>query len=187
MKRAVFFLMVAVMSFSSFFQACDDEEETPSVITVKIGAQGNTTVGGFYSVSENKVYTQDNAAANPGVIDILCFYESETGNNIALASPGSGITDIFTGATAPENWSVTDTTFFCATALTAAQFDAVAETDELIVTSFVEDDARKKAKDMKVDDVYSFRVQAGDYGLLKVTAVTQGADGDVTFEVKMKK
>jgi hypothetical protein len=187
MKKAVFFLMVAVMSTSLFFQACNDEEETPGVITVKIGAQTNTTIGGFYSVSENKVYTMDVASNNPGVIDILCFYEASTGNNIALASPGSGITGIFTGSTAPENWSVKDTTFFCATTLTTAQFDAVTESDELIVTSFVEDDARKKAKDMKVDDVYSFRVQAGTYGLLKVTAVTQGIDGDVTFEVKMKK
>jgi len=187
MKRTVFFLMVAVMSVSLFFQAFEDEEETPSVISVKLGAQGNAAVGGFYSVAENKVYTQDNAAANPGVIDILCFYEAETGNNIALASPGSGISGIFTGTTAPENWTVQDTTFFCATELTAAQYDAVTETDELIVTSFVEDNARKKAKDLQVDDVYSIRIQSGVYGLLKVTAVTQGADGDVTFEVKMKK
>lgn len=184
-KLLLYFLALSCMTFLT--QACDDEEEEPGVITVKIGAQSNTSTGGFYSVSENKVYTQDAAAANPDAIDILCFYELETGNNIALASPGSGINGIFTGTTAPETWTVQDTTFFCATDLTPAQFDAVVETDELIVTSFDESNARKKAKDMKIDDVYSFKVQSGDYGLLKVTAVTQGADGDVTFEVKMKK
>jgi hypothetical protein len=63
----------------------------------------------------------------------------------------------------------------------------MAETDELIVTSFVEADARMKAKDMQPDMVVSFKTQDGTYGLLKVMEVTQGATGSVKFEVKIKK
>ena len=73
---------------------CEKEKEDPSVT---LGAQANATVPGFYSVSLDKTYTMSQAADNTGVIDILCFYEAETGNNIALASPGSGITGMFKG------------------------------------------------------------------------------------------
>ncbi len=170
------------------FQACDDEEETPEVKKVNLGAQGNTGIGGFYSVSENKVYTMDNAFNHQGAIDIFCFFEAKkAANNIAVASPGTGVDGIFTGSTAPENWTTQNTTFFCATTLTVAQFDALEETDQLIVSSFVEDNAYRKAKDLKVDDIYSFKTAAGTYGLFKVTAVVQGSTGSVTFEVKVKK
>ncbi|MDD5508564.1 MAG: hypothetical protein PHD25_09620 [Bacteroidales bacterium] len=183
------YLLFAVLAGLFVFQACEkDEDETPEKKVVNIGAQANATTGGFYSVSENKVYTLDNAFNNQSVIDIFCFYEAKkAANNIAVASPGTGIDGIFSGSKAPENWTVQNTTFFCATTLTVAQFDALEETDELIVTSFVEDNAYRKAKDLKVNDIYSFKTESEAYGLFKVTQVVQGSTGSVTFEVKVKK
>jgi len=185
MKKIFYFLMVFV-SVSFFVASCDNEEE-PEVKKATLGAQDNTVYGGFYSVSENKVYTMDAASQNPAVIDILCFYEAEGGNNIAIASPGTGIDGIFTGNSAPENWATQNTTYFTKTTLTAVQFDALVETDELIVNSFDTANAFRKAKDMKIDDIYSFKTAAEAYGLFKVTAVVQGADGSVAYEVKVKK
>ncbi len=164
-------------------QGCEEEKEDPSVI---LGAQANTTVPGFFSVSLDKRYTMSQAADNSGVIDIFCFYEAETGNNIALASPGSGITDIFTGDDMPDNWTVKNTTYFFLTSLTAAQFKAVQNGDALIETSFDSANARRKAKDVQVGQVWAFKTQDGTFGLLNTTAVTQGTNGTATFLIKTK-
>jgi hypothetical protein len=185
MKKLFYFLMV--MTVISFVVACDKDEEEPEVKKATVGAQENATAGGFYSVSENQVYTMDAAAQNQAVIDILCFYEADNGNNIAVASPGTNITGIFTGENAPANWTTKNTTYFCETTLTAAQFDALAETDELIVTSFDTANDFRKAKDLQIDEIYSFKTAAEAYGLFKVTEVVQGTTGSVTFEVKVKK
>ncbi len=186
MKRAFYFLMV-LLSSSILISSCDKSDDTPGVKKVKIGAQDNTTIGGFYSVAENKVYTMDDAYLNQGAIDIECFYEAANGNNIAIASPGSNITGIFTGPSSVENWTILNTTYFNKTTLTVEQFDALAETDQLIETSFDTANHFRKAKDLKVDDICAFQVQAGDFGLFKVTEVVQDSTGSVAFEVKVKK
>lgn len=185
MKKLFYFLMV-LMTVSFFVTSCS-KDDNPTVKTAKIGAQSNATTGGFYSVSENKVYTQDAAYLNQAAIDILCFYEAENGNNIAISSPGAGISGIFTGETAPEMWTTQNTTYYTKTTLTPAQFDALAETDELIVTSFDTANAYRKAKNLVIDDIYAFKTQAEAYGLFKVTEVVQDTIGSVTFEVKVKK
>lgn len=176
--------MIVAISLT-FMVSCDKEDE-PEVKNATIGAQANTTVGGFYSVSENKVYTMDAAAQNQSVIDLLCFYE-EGSNNIAIASPGTGITGIFTGENAPENWTTKNTTYFTKTSLTVAQFDAVEETDELIINSYDTANAFRKAKNLQIDEIYAFKTQAEAYGLFKVTDVVQGETGLVSYEVKVKK
>lgn len=180
--RNTFALSLLLLTLNS----CEKDQKT-SIIKVKLGAQANTILPGFYSISENKTYTQVQAFDHQAVIDIFCFYEASTGNNIAVASPGSGITGIFTGASAPANYTVTDTTFFYKTTITATAFDAILTTDQLIVSSFDAVNARRKAKDLKLDEVYSFKTEAETYGLLKVTEVIQGETGSVEFIVKMKK
>lgn len=181
--KARFALLMILPVVAVIMSGCEKEKEDPSV---KLGAQANTTIPGFYSVSLDKTYTMSQAADNSESIDIFCFYEAETGNNIALASPGSGITGIFTGEDMPDNWSIKNTTFFFMTALTQAQFEAVQNGDALIETSFDSANGRKKAKDVQVGQVWSFKTQSGTYGLLLATAVTQGANGTVTFLVKTK-
>ncbi len=177
---------MVLMSVSFFVVSCDKDDE-PETKVVKIGAQGNTTYGGFYSVAENKVYTMDEGFQNQAAIDILCFYEAENGNNIAIASPGSNITGIFTGASSVENWTTTNTTYFTETTLTVAQFDALEETDQLIVTSYDTANAFRKAKDLAIDEIFAFKTQADIYGIFKVTEVVHFTTGLVEFEVKIKK
>jgi len=184
MKKILCLIIVAstILTFSS----CEKENEVKKKIST-IGAQANNTIGGYFSVSENAIYSQSDAFNNQTAIDILCFYEEATGNNVALASPGSGITGIFTGDSAPENWLVQNTTYFYITPLTAEQFDALTETDQIIESSFIEADSRRKAKDMQPGLVVSFKTTTGTYGLLKVMEVVQGEAGSVKFEVKIKK
>jgi hypothetical protein len=185
MKR-VFYFVLMVLSSSFLIYSCNNDD-TPEVKKAKLGAQDNTAFGGFYSVGENKVYTMDEAFLNQGAIDIECFYEAANGNNLAIASPGTNITGIYTGNSSVENWTTKNTTYFNKTPLTVEQFDALAETDQLIETSYDTAIDSRKAKDLKVDDIYAFKVTAGSYGLFKVTEVVQDSIGSVAFEVKVKK
>lgn len=153
--------------------------------SVTLGAQLNTTVPGFYAVGENKTYTIVQAAADPGKIDLLCFFETAKDNFTCIASPGSGIKGIFT-TNHPDDWSAKNLTMFCQTTLTVAQFNAAQNGDMLIENSYDSNNSNKKAKDVKVDDVWSFLTADGIYGLILVTDVKQGDSGSVTFKLKTK-
>lgn len=179
------------------FVSCDEEETTdPSPFTkVKMGAQSNTTVGAFYSIGKDKVYTQAQAFEVQDTIDFLCFYEHDTINDrindMTLSSPGANITGIFTGETSPDTWTTKNLTKFQLPnpAMTVDQFDQLEETDAIIETSFDNTvlSGNKKAKLLLVDDIYAFKTHNNQYGLLKVTEVVQGADGFIKFEYIIKK
>jgi len=94
MKKLIYFVLFAFIA-SSAFVACDDDESSPFK-TIKLGAQDNTTVGGFYSFSKQKVYTLEQAFADQVSIDLICFYELHNDNFTSIASPGANIRDIFT-------------------------------------------------------------------------------------------
>lgn len=154
-----------------------------------LGAQDSETPG-FLSVSNGEVYTLEDAYENQGVIDIFCFYEE--GNDIALAGPNSNITGIFSSEVDadpmdPANWETkNETRFFEVSTLTVEQFDALADGDESIQSYYDENEGRRKAKMLAVDDIYAFKTADETYGLLKVTAVEDGNTGSVTFEYKVK-
>jgi hypothetical protein len=190
MKTSFLSLASVVLLFSVAFTGCDKDDTEPTKNIAKLGAQENASFGGFLSVSEKKVYTLTLASQNQDKIDILCFYEEASGNNIALAAPGSNITGIFTGDAAPENWTTLNQTYFTlpTSDITVAQFDALKD-GEVIIESYYNAEqttGNKKAKDMKVDDIWTFKTQSGTFGILKVTAVEQGATGYVEFEYKTK-
>lgn len=185
MKTRFLSLLVITMLFLTV-TSCEKTEDLGYVI-VTLGAQANSTDDGYYAIEEDNTYTMAEAADNQTLADIFCFYEAETGNNIALASPGTGITGIFTGEDAPENWTTKNLTMFFLTTLTEEQFTAVQNDDVLIVSSYDSANARKKAKNLQVGQVWSILTSDNIYGLLLVTSVTQGTDGKVTFMLKTTK
>ncbi|MFZ4771477.1 MAG: hypothetical protein ACOYLO_14940 [Ferruginibacter sp.] len=155
-----------------------------------LGAQSNTTEKGFISYSNSTAtqYTQDEAFNHQADIDMFCFYENTATsvNMMTLAAPGSNIKGIFTGATSVELYTVKNITFYVKTTLTAAQFDAVAN-DAVIRASFDPTKQFKKAKLLTAGDVYSFKLQSGKYGLLKVIAVAGAEAGTLQIAVKIQK
>jgi hypothetical protein len=155
-----------------------------------LGAQSNTTEKGFISYSNSTAtqYTQDEAFNHQADIDMFCFYENTATsvNMMTLAAPGSNIKGIFTGATSPELYTVKNVTFYVKTTLTATQFDAVTN-DAVIRASFDPTKQFKKAKLLTAGDVYSFKLQSGKYGLLKVIAVAGAEAGTLQIAVKIQK
>jgi hypothetical protein len=155
-----------------------------------LGAQSNTSEKGSISYSNSMAtqYTQDEAFNHQTDIDMFCFYENtaSSANMMTLAAPGSNIKGIFTGATSVELYTVKNITYYVKTTLTAAQFDAVSN-DAVIRASFDPTKQFKKAKVLSAGDVYSFKLQSGKYGLLKVIAVAGAEAGTLQIEVKIQK
>ena len=124
-KKTLFTNLVLISMFLISIVACKKTDDTvtsdpvitpkPTSTTVTMGAQFNTTYGGFYSVGTKTSYTMNSAFQNQSAIDLLCFYEAASGNNITVASPGSNITGIFTGTSSVENWTTKKTTRFTKT------------------------------------------------------------------------
>lgn len=172
------------------FTGCKKDDPDPQKNIAKIGAQTSASFGGFLSVSEKIVYNQADASLNQAAIDILCFYEEASDNFIALAAPASNIGGIFTGDSAPEFWTTLNQTYFTLPSndITVAEFDALADGEAIIESYFnaEQTSGNRKAKNMQVDNIWAFKTANGTFGLLKVTAVEQGATGYVEFEYKIK-
>jgi hypothetical protein len=193
MKSSLKLLIICIAALT-FNSSCKKDDNQPSKLIVKMGAQTNSTIGSFYSLTENKVYTQDLASANQSAIDFLCFYEHVEPsriNDITLASPGATITGIFTGTTEPNTWTTKNLTKFQTPvpAITVEQFDNLDNYDATIESYFDNSVAsgNKKAKLLTVGNIYAFKTQNNTSGLLKVLSVAQNADGYVEFEIKYKK
>jgi hypothetical protein len=186
------FRLVSIVSiafiFAISFTGCekDDTDPVDNKNIAKLGAQANTSISGFLSISEKKIYSIVQAEQNQEKIDIFCFYE--VGNDIAIAGPGSNISGIFGGeAVDPVNWAVQNETRFCAVeTLTQVDFDALKDGDAAIEALYNLDSNYKKAKLLSVDDIIAFKTAAGTFGVLYVTDVILGEDGYVEFEYKIK-
>lgn len=159
---------------------------------VLLGAQDNVDVESFLSLSNNTTvkYMQGDAFNHQADIDMFCFYEDtpENQNFMTLAAPGSGIEGIFTGNSSPDNYTVKNTTRFVKAEITATQFDQITNDGALIFSYKAnEDNARRKASKLTADDVYSFKIQSGLYGLLKVISVNGTETGTLEMAIKIQK
>jgi hypothetical protein len=156
---------------------------------ILLGAQDNPTTESFLSYSNGTFtkYFQAQAFEHQADIDMFCFYEDtpEHQNFMSLAAPGTNISGIFTGTTAPENYTTKNVTFFVATDLTVSDFESITNDARIIEAYDLENDY-KKATQLDSGDIISFRLQSGKYGLLKVTAVGGTEDGTLKFDVKIQ-
>ncbi len=157
--------------------------------SITLGAQENTLTASFLSFSGGTytLYFQADAFNHQADIDLFCFYEDTPShqNFMTLASPGSNISGIFTGPTAPENYTVKNITWFCETTVTPAEFDAIAN-DAMLLASFDPSNKFKKANELSTGNIYAFRTQSGKTGMFRVKSVTNGNDGLLEIAVKIQ-
>lgn len=152
--------------------------------SVVLGAQNNSSAGSFYSTSTDQVYLQGDAFNNQGIIDLVYFYDASDANT--LASPGANIgDDVFTGASGLANWTTLNESYYYKTALSVSDFDA-ATTDSVIVWNYDNEESKRKAKNLAIGDVYTFKTEAGKMGMFKVVAVNGEATGDIEIAIKME-
>ena len=56
--------------------------------------------------------------------------------------------------------------------------------DSIILANYDEGEAKRKAKKLKVDDIYTFRTESGKLGMFLVNAVNGTGDGSINIRLK---
>lgn len=152
---------------------------------IDFGAQDNPQLGGCFDIADSSMYFHYDVAADPELqnkIEILCFYDDT--DKATISSSGANIEDgIF--PVNPAEWTNKNTTRYFKTALSADDFNS-AVNDSIILANYDEGEAKRKAKNLAEDDIYTFRTESGKMGLFKVNAVTNGADGSINISMKTR-
>lgn len=157
-----------------------------SIPSVTLGAQSNTTIGSFYSLSFDEVYNLSEAYLKQSQVDLLCYYDFIDGDNNTISSPGANLDpSVFVGPNAPSNWTDINTTrFVFLNNVGAMDFD-LSKNDSLILSnSFDFPIGKRKAKNLVKDQIFAFETDKGLKGLFKVLEVTDQDAGTVQIAIK---
>ncbi len=134
-------------------------------LNATMGAQSSTLIGSFMSLNTGVTYFQDSAFAHQDSIEMLYYYDAVNGEANTIASPNANMgTTIYTGSSGPLNWALRNETRYYKTTLTLADFNAC-NNDSLLLVSYSELNAKRKAKNLVVGDIYSFKTAHNKYGL----------------------
>jgi len=154
-----------------------------SYTDIQLGAQTNQDIGGCFSLSDQLVYFIEEAFEHQEAIDIIYYFGED---NQTVASPGSNIEDgIFPQEYSPDNWLYRNTTRYIKTDLDPDEFNLI-QNDSLLLVSYIEGEGKRKAKELVINDVYSFRTQASKYGMFLVKEVMGAEAGSVKIDIKIQ-
>lgn len=150
---------------------------------IDFGAQDNPQYGGCYDIADSNMYFHSDVAVDTilqGKIDMLCFYDDI--DKATISSSGANIEEgIF--PVNPADWTNKNTTRYFKTSLSVDDFIA-AVNDSIILANYDEGEAKRKAKKLIADDIYTFRTESGRMGIFKVNEVTNETDGSVNISLK---
>lgn len=150
---------------------------------ILLGAQSNLNIGGCLSLSDQLVYLIDDASNYQETIDMI-YYDGE--DNETIGSPGANIEDgIFPDEYNPGNWDYQNTTRYIKTDLSPDEFYQI-QNDSMLLVSYVEGEGKRKAKELLVNDVYSFKTQNIKYGMFLVSEVIGSASGSIKIDIKIQ-
>ncbi|MDT8393813.1 MAG: hypothetical protein RQ761_08200 [Bacteroidales bacterium] len=156
-----------------------------SYASTVLGAQENEQTGGCLDIIGPAAYFHHEVAVDVILqekTDILYYYFGDDENTIA--SPGANIEDeVFT--VNPANWTIVNTTRYIKTSLSANDFDN-ALNDSIILANYNEGDAKRKAKNLRANDIYTFRTHDGKLGMFHVNEVTGTTDGSININIKIQ-
>lgn len=152
--------------------------------SVKLGGQENDSLGGFISFSEDIIYMISTASTKQSLIDLIYYYYGDDKNTIASA--GANIEDgVFNSSKAPGSWETRRTTKFIKTSLELAEYEAIV-VDSLLISSFNQTEAKRKAKELAVNDIYSFKTEDGRFGMFLVKDIIGEKEGMIEIAVKIQ-
>jgi len=150
---------------------------------IEFGAQDNQLFGGCYDIADSNMYFHFDVATDPELqskIDMLCFYDDI--DKATISSSGANIEDgIF--PVNPADWTNKNTTRYYKTSLGVDDYNA-SFNDSIILANYDEGEAKRKAKKLAADDIYTFRTESGRMGIFKVNTVNSGTDGSIHISLK---
>lgn len=155
---------------------------------VVLGAQNNTAAGSFYSLSARQQFNTEQAYNNQSLVNLLYYYDYIDADENTIASPGANLDNsVFPGDYALSFWTTKNTTrFVFRENISVEEFDAATNDSLIVYNTFEYASGKRKAKNLKAGDIYSFETDYGKKGLLKVINVAGTGDGSVEFEIKMQ-
>ena len=161
-----------------------------SVITryssILLGCHQNTSIGNYYSFSNNQIYTQSEAYNNQELIDLIYFYDA-TGDENTLGSPGANLTGILTGIDSPDNWTIQKTTRYSRSPIIINENEFLnVQNDSLILANLFTDGGRK-AKNLAAGQYYGFVNEENKYGIIKIESIAGREEGTVGFSIIIQK
>lgn len=149
------------------------------------GAQDNVQTGGCYDIMAQSIYTHQAATADTIIqsgIDMIYYYIDTDKNTIA--SSGANIEDgVF--PVNPSTWTITRESRYYKTGLTADDFN-MAVNDSIILANYEQGDAKRKAKNLKSGDIYTFKTEDGTLGIFLVDAVDGTNEGSINISLKIQ-
>jgi hypothetical protein len=182
------------------FEVADNAGETASIelrITTEPGAGGpinsftmkilgsyQSTTGSSFASIDGSVYTLAEAKANSAKVDFLYWWGATT--NATIGAPDDvNAANVYNNPTnGIPTWTTKNPTRFITTTSSAADFDSYVDDTEIIAAATGADQTRIGT--LAVDDVIAFMTASGKYGMIKVTDIVSGADGQITIDVKVQ-
>jgi len=153
---------------------------------VGLGAQNNTTKGGFIGFRDLSAttYTLESAFSNQAGIDL--FYYSDLLTHATLASPGSDVpADLFPGARNISLWTLKNATRFVKSTMTVSDFNAISN-DAPIVNAWNNAQSVSKAGELKANDIWLVKLASGRKGAVLVKTIAGADAGEIQFEIKIQ-
>jgi hypothetical protein len=154
---------------------------------VVLGAQNNTTKGGFLGFQPGSAtsYTLEVAFSNQAKIDLL--YYSDLLTYATLASAGSDIPDnLYPGSRNISLWSVRPISRFLKSDLSVSDFNSIT-TDASIINGWSDSNTVSKAGELKVDQIWLVKLQSGKKAAIHIRRISAGDAGEIEMGIKIQK
>lgn len=195
------FKPVLFLSISSILLiSCTKEEDPkPTGPTYKnlvsyeakiMGGQTNSTLGSFYSISEDSVYFKAGADLNPEKIDFIYYFGLNSGDSSVITAPSDPVFNLpsdQTPFTSVKSWTVKNNTNFLKLSLSTNTFAAM-KNDSLLGTELDSNVVATKITKLKIGDIVGFKTAAGKLGAYQVKAInnSNALVRSITIDVKVQ-
>ncbi len=153
--------------------------------SVEMTAQ-NGGGAGFYSLEMDSTFNLSQAFQNQPLIDLCYYYDFIDTDQNTIASPGANIdASVFPGENGLSNWTIRRTTRFKIADISEADFLNITN-DSLLLVLYGQSDGNRKAKNLMVGDLFSFKNEDGKVGLFKVNSVDGTDLGSINVSIKVQ-
>jgi hypothetical protein len=152
--------------------------------TMKILGSYQSTTGSSFASIDGSVYNLAEAKANSANVDFLYWWGATTSATIGAPDDVNAATVYNNPTNGIPTWDTKNPTRFKTTTVTGAEFDAYGDDTEIIAIATGADQTRTGS--LAVGNVIAFMTASGKYGVIKVTDIVAGADGQITIDVKVQ-
>lgn len=198
LKTLVFITLSSIVLVS-----CTDEDDEklptgPTYTTLAsydvrlLGGQTNSSLGSFYSTTEDSIYFTSTAGLtnNQVKIDFIYYFGSQTGDSSVIASPKDAVfnnPDDQNPHKTVKTWTVKNNTLFLKLGIDAATFTNM-RNDSLLINELDSNVTATKITKLKVGDVVGFKTSTGKLGAYLVRAINNvdALSRAITVDVKVQ-